>query len=208
VVEHGVVVAEPHVVGAHGPALVLLAEDVAPLEHVGDEHRAVALGGGREEVQVLPDGPAHRARDADEVLDPAPPALDRVEDEVLDDRAALGGQQARVALRARGAEAEVVGAVADHQAPVAAVADEDVGAEAEEEVGHPQLAGGEHRGRQLVGRAGGVERVGRTPDAERRVLGERDAPPHAPGPQPGVEGGERLGGERGVGGGLLVRHAR
>ena len=170
VVKHRVVVAELHVVGVDRLALPLLREDVARGEELGDEHRALALRGGREEVQVLPDRAAHGARDADEVLEPRPAALDGLEDEVLHHGAALHPEPPVVV------EPEVARAVSDDEPAVAAVADEDVRAEAEDEVRDLELARGGDGGREVVGAGGRVEQVGRTPDAKSGVLAERLVP--------------------------------
>src|SRR5918912_1238397 len=89
VVEDAVIVAEADVVLADRLPLPLGAQDLARLEHLLDEHRALALGRGGEEVQVLPDGAPDRARDPDVVLESRPAAAHGFEDEVAHDRAAL-----------------------------------------------------------------------------------------------------------------------
>src|SRR5690606_13478670 len=75
-VQHGVVVAELHVLETDGAAFALLRQQLAGLEDLGDEAGALALGRRREEVQVLPARAAHRAGDADVVVQPAEPAVD------------------------------------------------------------------------------------------------------------------------------------
>ena len=84
----------------------------------------------------------------------------------MDDGAALGDE-------AVAGRRDPPRAVADHQAAVAAVADQDVGAEPEEELGHTGSAGGGDGVRQVVGARGGIEEVGRAADAEGGVGGER-----------------------------------
>src|SRR5262249_10734058 len=68
VMEHRIVVTEVHVVRSDGLALTLFGEDVARLEDLGDEHRALAVGRRREKMEVLPDRAAHGARDPDVML--------------------------------------------------------------------------------------------------------------------------------------------
>jgi hypothetical protein len=65
------------------------------------------------------------------------------------------------------------GGVPDHQAAEAAVADQDVGAQAEDEVRHCRFARGEDGGGEVVGAGGGVEEVGGPADPERRMRRER-----------------------------------
>ena len=138
----GIVVAEVDVVGPHGLSLTLLGEDLARLEHLGDEHRALAFGRRREKMEILPDRAADRARYADVMLQSGPSSGDRLTNQVLDDGAALGPELALVAHLA-----ELVRArrVSNHQSAKAAVADEDVGAEPQHEVGYTGFAGGERR---------------------------------------------------------------
>src|SRR5690606_18948646 len=139
-VQHRVVVAELHVLGADDAALTLLGEQLARLEDLGDEARALAVGRRREEVQVLPDRPAHGTGDADVVVQPAEPALDARDDQVREDDLAARRPHPVVL-----AELHAAGLVADDQAAEPAVAHEDVGAEAEDEVRDLQLASGEDR---------------------------------------------------------------
>src|SRR5687767_8727785 len=99
VVEDRVVVAEADVIGVDHTPHIVLAQDLAALERLRDEHRARAFRCGREKVQVLPEGAAYRARNADVVLESRPAGAYRLHDEVTDDGTALGPQQAIVAER-------------------------------------------------------------------------------------------------------------
>ena len=63
--------------------------------------------------------------------------------------------------------------VSDDQAAKAAVADEDVGTEAENEVRYTGLARGEHGIRKRIGRRRLEEQVGGTTNLERRIRRER-----------------------------------
>ena len=74
VVEDGIIVPESHIVTIHRPALALFRQQLGRLEYLGDEHGTVAFGGGREKVEVLPDGTTNSARDADVMFKPGPPA--------------------------------------------------------------------------------------------------------------------------------------
>ena len=63
--------------------------------------------------------------------------------------------------------------VPDDQPAKAAIADQDVGAEAKNEVGYIRLARREHGIRKRIGGRRLVEQVGGTADLERRVRRER-----------------------------------
>ena len=164
----GVVVAEIHVARVDRLALALRAEDLARLEHLGDEHRALALGRRREEVQVLPDRAADGARNADEVLEPRPAAVHGFRDQVAHHRAALHPELAVVA------PALVVRDIADHDAAEALVADQDVRAEPEHEVRDAELARRGHRQREVVRGSGLAEQIRGSADLERGVRRELD----------------------------------
>ena len=184
--EDAVIVAELDVVGVHGTPVALGAEDVARLEHLRDEDRALALGSRREEVEVLPDRAAHGARDADEVFESRPAASDRLEDQVAHDRAALDAQPAiRVPLGVRSL-------VPDDEAAESAIADEDVRAEPEHEVRHPVGARGHHRRGEVLRGLGLEEEVGGAADAERGERREGFVPPKAAGVQSRDEPGHFL----------------
>src|SRR5690606_13054154 len=77
VVKHGIVIAELHVVRVYHSDLTFIVENAAILEHLGNEHRPFPLRRRRQEVQVLPDCPAYRARNADVMLQARPAAIDR-----------------------------------------------------------------------------------------------------------------------------------
>ena len=53
-------------------------------------------------MQILPDGASDSARDANVVLETGPAATDRFENEILDDRSALGPQRADIVVFAEG----------------------------------------------------------------------------------------------------------
>src|SRR5688500_3559614 len=92
VVEDGIVVAELHIIFADGLAFTFFGQDVARLEDLGDEHRALALRRRRQEVEILPDRAANGARNADVMLDSRPAKARRLLDEGLHDRAAFRAQ--------------------------------------------------------------------------------------------------------------------
>ena len=144
-VEDRVVVAELHVVRPHRAPLALLAQDVAPLEHLGDEHRALALGSRGQKVQILPDGSADGAGNPHVVLESRPAALHRFGDDLAHDRAALDPEPAVLV------ESRVTRDVADDESAKAAVAHEDVGAQAEDEIRCGGVARGQQRICQIVG---------------------------------------------------------
>jgi hypothetical protein len=85
----------------------------------------------------------------------------------------------------------VAGGVADDEPPHAAVADEDVRAEAEDEVRYVGLARRENGVCEVVGARGSIQQVRRTPDPERGVRSERLAPNEPPRVQAGGQCVER-----------------
>src|SRR5688572_12376726 len=91
--EDGIVIAELHIVLADGLAFTFFGEDVARLEDFGDEHRALALRRRRQEMEILPDRAANRARNADIMLDSRPAKARGFLDEGLHDRAAVRAQR-------------------------------------------------------------------------------------------------------------------
>src|SRR4051812_37244985 len=99
-VKDRVVIAELHVIRSDRFPLAFRAEDFTRLENLGDEHRPLALRRRRQEVQVLPDRTANRARNADVVLDTRPATRHRSLDELLDSRAAFRPQMTDVAFLA------------------------------------------------------------------------------------------------------------
>ena len=128
VMEDRVVVPEVDVVPIDRLALALLREQFGRLEHLGDEHRALALGSGREEVQVLPDGAANGARNADVVLESRPAAPNGFRNDLRHHGAAFDPEASIVA------EGEVRRDISDDEAANALVGNEDVGAEPEDEI--------------------------------------------------------------------------
>src|SRR6185312_16153551 len=123
----------------------------------------------REEVEVLPDRSADRAGNSHVVLEPRPAASHRLLDQGLDDRSAFRPEMALVAIAT---ELVVGGDVADDEPAEPPVAHQDVGAEAEDEVGYTILAGREHGVRNRICRGGLEEQVGGTADLERGVRSE------------------------------------
>ena len=168
-VEDGVVVTEVDVIGANGSPLIVFTEDLARLEYLGDEHRAFALGCGRQKVQILPDGTANGARDAHVVLESRPAAAHRLQDEILDDGSALGPQRAMVAVLTK---LESSCGIANDEAAKSLVADEDVGAESKDEIWNVELACDQDGIRELVGGASFEVEVGWAADAKSRVWRE------------------------------------
>ena len=166
------IVPERHLVAAELPARAGFQEHLARLEDLGDEHGAFALRRRRQEVQVLPHRAADRARDADIVLEPGVTLPDSREDELLHDRAALGPQLRSVEpARARSGP--------DHDPAKAAVTDEDVRPQAQDEPGDSGIAAGDHGVCEIVGRRGIVQDVRRTANPEGGVRSQRDVPPEA-----------------------------
>src|SRR4051794_23521584 len=96
-VKDSVVVAEVHVVGANRFSLILLGEDLARLEDLRDEHRALTFRGRRKEMKILPDRSADRAGDPHVMLQARPPSGDRLLDEVFHDSATLRPECAAIA---------------------------------------------------------------------------------------------------------------
>ena len=81
----------------------------------------------------------------------------------------------------------------DDETPEAAVAHQDVGASAQEEVGHLPGAGEEDHLGQLVGGPSPDQVVGGTPDAEGGHGRQGDVALHAPGPQKVLEAVKEVG---------------
>lgn len=165
------VVAELHLIPTHALPLAGRQQQVDCGDDLGDEHRARALRRRRQEVQVLPDRTADRARDADIVLEPGPAGGNGRLDDVGDDCPALG-IHASVDANVHG-----VGAVPHDQATHAEVADEDVRPESEDEDRDAGAARRRHGSGEFLRRRGIVQHVGGTADAERGVRSERDIPP-------------------------------
>ena len=136
VVEGRVVVPELHVRTVNRPALALFCQELRRPEHFGNEHRPLALGGGREEMQILPDRAANGARNADVVLEPGPPAANRLRNELRHHGATLDPELSVLAKR------EVRGDVSDHQTANALVGDQHVRAQTEDEIRNLGLASG------------------------------------------------------------------
>src|SRR5690606_3543305 len=85
VVEDAVVVSELEIVAVDGADDAILAQDLGGLDDLLDEHGALALRRGREEVEVLPHRAADAARDPDVVVEPAQASRNRGLDQVVVD---------------------------------------------------------------------------------------------------------------------------
>ena len=162
-VQHARVVPELHVRVIGDVPTAALVEQFGGLEHFVDEHRACTVRCGREKMQVLPDRPANRARNADVVFEAGPATSHRLGDQVAHDDATLAPHMAVIG------ETNVASDISDHEPAEAAVADEDIGAEAEHEKRYAAFASTGHGVCEIIGRRGIVEQVGRTSDAKRGV---------------------------------------
>lgn len=164
-----IVIAEIHVVGADDFTLILFGQDLARIEHLGDEHRSCSFRRRRQKVQILPHRAANRARNPDIVFEPGPTTSNGVLNERLDDRAALTPELASITLfpelmRLRG--------VSDDQAAKASVSDQNVGAESEDKVGYIVLSRREHGIGKCGGRRRLEEEIGRSANSKRRIRSE------------------------------------
>ncbi len=147
-------------------------------------------------MQVLPDRTPHGARDPHEVVQTPQSARHGGLDEIMKDlRAAPGAHPRRLQ------KLDVPHLVADHQPVKAAVPHQDVGAGAEQKGGYLQLAGEPRRPGELLRRACPVQQLGRPPDLEGGVGGQRHVVLDTVGAQARFDQGE---GEGGSG----VRHPR
>ena len=109
---------------------------------------------------VGPHGPTHRARDGQAELQPRQPGLLRLGRRSRHRDAGLG----RVAVAV---DARPFGTVLDDQPAHAGVADDDVAAPTQDEVGQAARPREAHEGAQLEGVVDGREEVGRPADAHR-----------------------------------------
>src|SRR5215211_880810 len=75
-VKDALVVAELHVVTVYNPTLSLLRQDHCRVEHISDEHGALAFRLRLEEMQVLPDSTSDGAGNSDVMFEPRPASLD------------------------------------------------------------------------------------------------------------------------------------
>ena len=118
-------------------------------------------------MEILPDCTANGARDSDVVLESRQAPLDRL------------GYQPRHHCSALDPKApviqklQVVGRISDNKTSKSTVADQDVGAEAEDEVVDSEVSGGGNSPCQIVGGCSIVEQIGWTADPECGVLSER-----------------------------------
>ena len=158
-----VVVPELEVGAVYLPTLAFLGEDLGGFHDLLEEHRALPLRSRGEEVEVLPQGAAHSAWDAHEVMQAGQPATHRGLDEVwirIDPRPGshhVGSD-----------ELDSVHLAPHHDAAEALVSDQDVCPLAQQEMRHPQLAKGQRGPDELVGGSGSIESVRRPPDSKGR----------------------------------------
>src|SRR5438128_1818824 len=96
--EYGVVVPKFDVIGTHRAPLVLRRQNLAGFEHLGDEHGALAIWRWREEMKILPNGPADCARDSDVVLESRPAFRNGGLNQLLYGRPALGPKMTDIAF--------------------------------------------------------------------------------------------------------------
>src|SRR3954469_4856591 len=166
-VERARIIPELHVLAINGPSLAIMRQQLRRFEYLGNEHGALARGGRREEMKILPDRAAYRARNTNIMFEPGEPSLHRLRNEPGHHGSALYPQSAMVE------EFQVARRVPDDESAKALVADEDVGAEAQHEIIDAELSGGGDRPCQIVGRCCIVEQIGWTADPECGVLTER-----------------------------------
>src|SRR5437588_3624809 len=69
VMQHTGIVAELHIVAVDRLPITVFAEQLGGVENLGDKHCPLASGCWREKVQILPNGAAHRAGNADVMLE-------------------------------------------------------------------------------------------------------------------------------------------
>src|SRR5258705_6782133 len=119
-------------------------------------------------MEVLPDGPADRARDPDVVLQTAPAAAYRFRDELRHHGATLDPEPPIIVKNG------VSGYVRNDEAGHALVGDENIGAEPEHEIRNLRLASGYDGMRQIIRGVGLVQQVGRTADLEGREGRQRN----------------------------------
>ena len=118
------------------------------------------------------------------MLQPGPASGDRFANQVFHDRAALGPE---LALVTHFAELVSPRRVANHESAKPSVANEDVGAEPQHEVGYTGFASGKDGIGQRVGRSRVVEQVGGSADSERGVRRDRLMAPEKRAVQAGGE---------------------
>jgi len=159
----------------HGLSRTIGHEEVDGRHDFLDEHRPGPLGSGREEVQVLPDRPADRARNPDVVLQAGPPGGHGSPNQFGNRGAALRAHAAIVA------DGNAVRPISHHETAESAVPDEDVGAESEHENRDASDSRRVHSRSEFVGCGGIVQHVRGTTDAERGVRSERHVTPQAVG---------------------------
>lgn len=112
-------------------------------------------------MQVLPHGAAHRARNADIMFQPRESPLHRYLYQVPNHGARFSANTGRVR------KPNVIGTVPNDEAAKPFVADENVGAETEDEEWTPDGPGGGDCPREVVGGRSIVQKVSGTTDLER-----------------------------------------
>jgi hypothetical protein len=104
------------------------------------------------------------------VLESTPAATHRFENQIFDDRAALGPQRATIIAIMK---AEMTRCVSDDQATKSLITDENVCSKAEHEIRHIELTRERHGVRELVRSASFEVEVGRSADAKGRIRCEQ-----------------------------------
>ena len=161
-----VIVAKAHILQIDRLPLTLLREELRRLEYFGDEHGALSLGGGGQEVEILPNGAANGARNADVVLQSGPTAPHSLRNELRHDCAALHPKASIVT------EPEVRRHISNDQSAYALIRDENVRSQSEHEVRNLGFARGYDGGGQGVRALGLIEQIRRTPDLKGGVWSE------------------------------------
>ncbi|MEA2761319.1 MAG: hypothetical protein QOD47_603 [Gemmatimonadaceae bacterium] len=163
-VERAGVVTELHIVPIDGLSSAIVSQQLRRFKDLRDEHGSFSLRGGREKVQVLPDRSTDRTGNTDVVLETRKSALDSLRYQPRHHCPTLHPEPAIIG------ELQMTRSVPNHKAAESLVADEDVGAEPEHEVLHPQVTSGGDSPCQILGRCCIVEEIGWTADPERGVL--------------------------------------
>lgn len=161
------IVSKAHVRGVPRAANAGVQEDIDGLKEFGNEHGSLALRGGGEEVQVLPERPTHRAGNSREVLEAAPAACDDLPDKLGDHHPSFSAELPRVG------DGPVCRGVPDYQATKSTVAHEDVCPESQEEERDFQSAGRRDGSGKLLGAGGFVPEISGSADVKRGVRRER-----------------------------------
>ena len=132
-VENARIIAELHVLPVDSSAIALFGQDFSAFEDISNEHGALPLWLRLEEMEILPDGTSDRAWNPDIVLQAGQSFFDSQRDYFPDDCPALHCQSP-VDL-----EFQSLRFIADNQTSESLIANEDVRAQAQYEVGNGEL---------------------------------------------------------------------